>query len=585
MRHISENIIKIVVMTCLIFGVLSCNEDKGTYDYVDINTVKIDENISTNITAMSGAGLKWTPKLEFSQIEKESDFTFNWYYRLNKDSEWVFLQEGRDLDTELSGDIGAPRDTPYDLLYEVFNTKTQIPYWKTYKLTVVSPFTIGYAALCEHDNGFDIDMVSKSTVDGKFSLHKNVLEKSGSELPREGVKPYDILAYEDPFAPDPYEVKANHYSMFILTDRYTTRIYSSDYSWKPSYDISNIVEKGSYLDKEYVKKGKPVIAQKMKVSYMSANEAKPRVYFYHKEPDGKGNWYLYSSYGMMYLFSVQMNSLRTEGTPRYEPAPYVGPIVHGSMYYDMEKKAFRYGSIEYTSYSSKDIFYTDPIPAEPDGAAFNYSDPNDGLLYMDNIGGDDSGEFLSTRAYAILKQTDGTFKYIEYGAKYAARVPVANIATKEYKQRASVFAAGSHIGNAKFFARAPQLLNSPFLYYVTQDNRIYKADISSATAVEIDITSSILRDGSYSEVTVFKYLLPEANYGERDLKRALAVGTYNPSLGKEKGGKLELFVTADTSTGDLKPAWLPAEPKDGVEQAAMSWTGLGKIVGLTYKQK
>jgi hypothetical protein len=91
----------------------------------------------------------------------------------------------------------------------------------------------------------------------------------GYDNPQKGVKPYDILCFTDAMAPDPYNKTGKEYSVYILTDRYTTRILSADYSWKPSYDISNFAESNSYPDKEYIKKSKPIVCLTMKVGYIS----------------------------------------------------------------------------------------------------------------------------------------------------------------------------------------------------------------------------------------------------------------------------------------------------------------------------
>jgi hypothetical protein len=154
-----------------------------------------------------------------------------------------------------------------------------------------------------------------------------------------------------------------------------------------------------------------------------------------------------------------------------------------------------------------------------------------------------------------------------------------------YKLRVSNIPASSNIGNAKFIARAPIGTNSPFLYYVTNDNKVYKVDISAAAAAVGDITSSVLTNDGYNEITLFKFTLPESNNSEEDVKRALAVGTYNASLGKAKGGKLDFLQISSTASGDLALIKYPASPMSDGYQIPMTWKGMGKIVGLTYKTK
>lgn len=98
-----------------------------------------------------------------------------------------------------------------------------------------------------------------------------------------------------------------------------------------------------------------------------------------------------------------------------------------------------------------------------------------------------------------------------------------------------------------------------------------------------EITSTVL-SGDYTEITAFKYALPNAD----DIGapgRALAVATYNPSLGKANGGKLEFFKIENPASGQPVLAKYPDTADEGAYQIEMSWTGLGKITGLSYKQK
>jgi hypothetical protein len=568
-----KNTVTAIFLTALFTGLFSCNEDKGNYDYKDINTVKIDTLY--NLVYAIGDILRINPDLTFSQGESESDFSFSWYVMTNSDPQtWELLQENRNLEIEVGGLIGKPNVT-YKIAYRIFNNKTQIPYIKTFTLSVISPLTRGYVALCELDNGFDIDMIALSSA-GKLNLYKNILAMTNSELPREGVKPYDIVTYDDRFAPDPFEMsKNNPYSVFILTDQYTTRILPSDYSWKPSYNISNIIEKRSYLDLEYVQKGKPVVAQKMKIGFQATQSTvNACVSMYHKEPNGTGNWYLLNTYPLLSLYSVQMNRLRPAGEPRFEPSPYAAIGFSGDfggvMYYDINKKVFMFCALS-GSYYTTDIYYSEPIPEETGNQLFKFNDPNAGLLYMDEA---QQGNYTNKNCYAILKLSDGSFKYIEFLSAGA----LAYMAGENSKQRVSVIPANSNIGNAKFFAKAPE---SPFLFYATNDNKVYKMDISSATAVYADITSTVLNESGYNEITLFKYALPEG----RSVSNALSVGTYNTSLGKAEGGKLEFFRISNAASGELAVAQFPNEPAEDGYQINMSWKGMGRIVGLTYKAK
>ncbi|MDR1719277.1 MAG: hypothetical protein LBR67_04055, partial [Dysgonamonadaceae bacterium] len=123
----------------------------------------------------------------------------------------------------------------------------------------------------------------------------------------------------------------------------------------------------------------------------------------------------------------------------------------------------------------------------------------------------------------------------------------------------------------------------------------YKVDTSGATALETEITNLFVRDG-YSEITAFKFTYPNTNgsavYKVGDsVEKGLVVATYNASKAKEECGKLEVFTLLDANSGTLELAKYPtdnmiaAEPVLAPKQVTMSFTGLGKVVGLDFKKK
>lgn len=590
MKYIRIDISKIIYLFTVLAVMTACNKDLGNYDYEDVNTVVIGESREDNgkvkrgikeKTSEVGVDLSVRPLIDYSAGEDESLFTYTWYYWSVKDSKWYVLHEGRNLEIKVAGPIGAP-DTNYQLAYEIVNKKTQIPYRELFDLKVNNPLTKGILALCETEDGFDIDQLALSG-EGVFTFHKNVLDEVGSDLSRKGVKPYDIVASRDRFAPSPYDKEGATFSINILTDRYTTRILAKDYSWKPSYDISNFVENGSYLDNEYRKKGKPIICEQMKFSYYtdpnpSGTDVLLNTIVYIKDENGQGNWYLYSTSPLMLLYSNPMNKIReTNPLVGFKPAPFAALGSKGAMYYDTELKEFRYQ--EFTSSlaeGSKKMYYCEKIPDNVDNLGpFKYNAPNEGLLYMGEV----LGGGMPIANYAITGQSDGSFRYIEFETP-SNGLPIST------KRRVSVFNAGSNIGNAKFFARIPSS-DTHFLYYVTNDNRIYKADMTTADAQVTEITSDVLPGDGYTEVTAFKYLLPNSQeLSKYDVNKALAVATYNPSLGKNTGGKLEFFMLEDSATGKLVRNKFPNKVvEEGKYQIDMSWTGLGRVVGLIYKDR
>jgi hypothetical protein len=601
MRQIYRYLFAAIAVFGLFAGLLSCNKDLGNYDYKTINAVDSINDI-WDLRVQSGQTINLKPRLVLSEGNDLNDFTYTWYYREGGDDvdegKWVVLQEGLELNVQAVDPIGTPATT-YRLAFEMVNKTTGIAYRKVFSVRVESPYARGFAALVEHEDGFDIDMIAWTG--GRLVPYRSILDNSGSNLPRDGVTPYDILTYDDRFAPNPYATEPGEYSVMILTDKYTTRINKDNYSWNPSYDVSNIVSKNSFLDKEYLQKGESVIATKMRYAYRGGGA----IYMYHKQPDGEANWYYYCYYQALNLFSVKMNGIRTTdyktAGERFNPSEHVATMTDGIMYFDTDNNRFMYGTFHpgyaYYSISSGNLmmstWYAEPMPNEPDviGTSpilYKFNEPNEGLLYMAPIA---SSSGVNARGYAITKQADGSYKYIEFGSTFAMQVWTAS---STIRYRYAVIPAGTNIADFKFFAKPCIEENNYFLYYVTNDNKVMKIDLSTPAAVVTDITDQVLKGDGYDEITLFETTLGESNdlwNGARDASRAIAVGTYNSSLGKTKGGKLEFFVSNSTS-GNLTLAKYPDEPAEvvgGAEgetyQIEMTWKDMGRVVGLNFKKR
>ena len=144
--------------------------------------------------------------------------------------------------------------------------------------------------------------------------------------------------------------------------------------------------------------------------------------------------------------------------------------------------------------------------------------------------------------------------------------------TNSYKVRASLFDANSPIKDAKFVAAAPTP-NNAFIYFVTQDNKVYYADVSGANAAVREITDKGCTDG-YNEVTAFRFTMPSSS------DKYLAIATYNSSLGTDKGGKITFYSLPNASSGELAVAEHKVSEEETIR---MEWKDYGRIVSVDYK--
>lgn len=565
MKHaINLKIMLAFVLLCL----FSCNEDKGNYDYADIDKVTEIKNIEESYVVELGEQLLITPKLEVS-LGNLDDFEYTWYYEVSS-KVWNVLQEGRSLDFVIDAPIGTPNKT-YNCAFEAKNKKTEVTYRQLFTVRVNASFGRGYVILCEQENSFDLSMIVLNS-QNQFVPKYNILANTAPDLQREGVKPYDIRIFDDPTAPDPYHTDGSKRSTYLLTDQYTTRLKTGDLSWDASYDISNAVEKNSPLYNDYVAVGRPIIAEKIKVGFFNSGASYPHTYIYTKDDAGKGNWYMCNAFPVWYFFSYPMNAVRISGnnSTRYEPAPFLACSNQSTVFFNTEENRFYLQFLPGSSDYGTSFFYSNSFADESTDHVFNYNDPNTGLLYMSERFSSISSHTL----FAILKQQDGTFKYIEFNGQRNATNYVNPIA----KLRACIFDASTGIDKAKFIAAAPTP-NNAYLYYVTEDNRVYYADVSSSRAVIREITDTVVPEG-YDEITAFKFALPGTSGLTNSLSKSLGIATYNSKLGKDAGGRLDFYTMPSVSSGALEKAVFDINEE---EQTVMSWTGLGRIVSFDYK--
>lgn len=546
-----KTVIACVCMMCL----LACNEDKGNYDYKVINRVSEINGIEEVYSVETGERLLITPELEML-MDNSDDFDYAWYYK--NGSSWNVLLEGKDFDFVIADPIGVPNNT-YTCAFEAKNKHTNVVYRKTFSIKVTGTFNRGYVVLYEKEKEFDMGMMvfnSQNQIIPKY----DILASTASDLQREGVKPYDIKIFNDNSAPHPYHRDGSGRSVFLLTDQYTTRLKVSDFTWDSSYDISNSVEKNSPIDRDYLAAGRPVVAEKMKVSHINSGT---HVYIYMKGDDENGYWYLYTTWPVYYFLSYPMNAYRQNILSNYQlykAAPFLANGQRTTLFFNEDKKDF---TIQVLASSPNDMgtsfFFSKDFVDESDDHMFNFHDENDGLLYM--------GERCNaSSSFAILKQKDGTFKFIEFGFA----VNESKLVERENKLRMCTFGATTGIGRAKFIAAAPAP-NDAFIYYATDDNRVFYADITGTEAKVVEITDLVLKEG-YNEITQMKFVPNSGN-------KYLGIATYNSSL-KDEGGRVDFYMMIRATSGTLEIAGHEIDEENSIP---MSWTGFGKIVGLDYK--
>lgn len=117
----------------------SCSEDKGNYDYVPVNEVKV-EGLPKDTSAMHGEVLKLVPVFERTALPTEEGLEYSWTLAGQE------IATTRDLNYTVPNDLDVKK---YDCRYTVTDTRNGMKYYKDFNINIVASFSWGYYFLCE----------------------------------------------------------------------------------------------------------------------------------------------------------------------------------------------------------------------------------------------------------------------------------------------------------------------------------------------------------------------------------------------------------------------------------------------------
>lgn len=203
----------VVTLSCLL---LSCSQDLGNYDYVDLHEPQITGVEDHSVLMFSR--LVSDPQLG-SDLFAEPDYSFEWKaVDRNGDKEQIIIGTSKKLDYEVTLQPGI-----YSLFFTVTEVATGL-YWQLEKeLTVSSATSEGWMVLCSEDGRARLDVISAVTGEAI----PDVLKDSG--MPQmNGPRKIQWLS-DKTDAASPY---------YLLTDDGATRLGRDAFEWKPEYDFS-----------------------------------------------------------------------------------------------------------------------------------------------------------------------------------------------------------------------------------------------------------------------------------------------------------------------------------------------------------
>ena len=530
-------------LLCALLLAGGCIEDKGSYDYHDLNSITISgiNDAAAPYLVAVGEYLNITPTLEFLLGEERDACRYEWHQM----SSTVPYQTVRLLSTERNLSLkieGSMRYTgQYYLMYCVTNLTTGVRYDHVFRVTVQNRISKGYIVLHEQGaNSFDLDLIA--AYGDSLTHYQNLLDMFASELPKNGKKPLDVLCYPDHTAPSPYYTGTKlSYSVWVLTDKSTDRVKAEDYSYAPDYSIAKLsLIPASLLG------GKELVAQKMVSVTQGANPPRCNMYF-------SGNWFFFNWSPLVYFFNEPLNVLSGETQPyAVSPCIIVG-ATYGAVMFDEDNKRFMLHQT-----GSGDIFASDKIYCSyrlvGGETYFPWANPAYSLVYM--------GNRTLSAGFAVVENTEsGKYELLQMQQESTGVRQLAK----------STFQPGFDVRSTKYFAYHPSL---PYLYCATED-KVYRILLS--TMAVTDVTDQVLPPGH--KISVMEFLFVRA-----PRSGLLAIATCDPAGAEGQNATLSFYAAHD-GTGSLTLASHPASPTEAGYQIPMRWTGFGKIVALDYKEQ
>jgi hypothetical protein len=141
-----------ILILILIFGVTSCYEDRGNYDYKEVSEPNITE-IGWSYYCKADETLEINPKIDFSiKDTKDSDFTYEWF--MGKE----LVSTKKSLKIKIA-DIETKQPKYYSRLI-LTDKASGCKYIETFTVYIISTYNRGWTLLTENSEGSDVSFVS-----------------------------------------------------------------------------------------------------------------------------------------------------------------------------------------------------------------------------------------------------------------------------------------------------------------------------------------------------------------------------------------------------------------------------------------
>ncbi len=523
----------VILLLCLIFGLSSCYDDKGNYDYREIDELTITgipEEPVAALHKLENLVLSPTVTSKFDGVIDANDPNYEFSYYYNKPAGGDFLEPSL-LDSSRVKDLNilaemAPGD--YTAWFKVKDLRTNIVTSTEFKLSVVTSTTKGWVVLCEEgsERKVRIDMVGE--VGERIAVSRNVLDF----LP-ESHGARQILLESNML----YTSQAPYLNLYAEDNNFCIWSYSGNFN-------------SNFNDPRKSVFARPaddlIVREENNYSYIVITAG--------------GDVYQKMSSSSA-LYDVKINVDEPFSEPTYKMAPFIGvgwSNGFNGILYDKTNRRFKY-FLQYAMLANGTKYLFDPKEPEASAKLFDWNTGKD-MVYMSGTrqGG---GQLV----FALLKDAAGQYSIYGITAGQYQNSPVQTA----YMDIDAAKAPG--LANATCFAFHPTL---PFLFY-NSGNEVYLYDMSTRLARRVLVLSG---ESSISMLKFNKLPRLGSGFGTNkypdvaiDCQYRLAVGSVNPNAEAGSEGILRFYDVPEFA-GDLT-------------QFGESYTGFGIVKDIAYKAR
>ena len=451
---------------CFSLLLFSCYEDKGNYDYEELNEVSLIEPVEGSRYVIDRYDtLCIEPQFSFSQQQlADDDMSYKWEIYLddwaNTETKSIVLGTERTLKAQISRPAST---TDYAVVLTVTEKSTGASYRFKYYVSVLPSVLSGLMVLQDENGKCRLDYLASTYAEPSFASNRHVshvyaVNNEGKVLegtPR-GVS-FSVVTKSS------YEPQVKN--LYVWTDQQVARISPSDFSLE-------------YADNDLFM----VAPEKINVTAMVRSLSKNYVTIMVNDGQAHAlNQQATMSYGYQFSRALKPNASLT-GEMRFAPYVYQ-PDLFGS--------ETGYSAILYDEIGKRFVKVAEGYDVEPILFAFTEQEEENKTKYFDvnNIGMDMiwMGKNYGALVYAVF--TDGEKRHL-----YRMRFNVASTITENgeavinpqvYKQAAAKydFSAAAEGDDAKFFECGRYAANT--MLYASSKN-IYSYDFSAKRGILIN---------------------------------------------------------------------------------------------------